>query len=137
MVYVHRFAYYDVGLNVYAVCFKSIDFFLNEGFGQPEFGYSVYEDAARKVKGFKYSHLIALFGEVASARETRRPRADDGDFMTVRCGDLQFPRKISIVVIGDKAFKPADADGLEFYAESAFAFALGFLGAYPSADGGE
>ena len=137
LVHGKRSAYHDVCFYVNAQSFQPFHFARDYCLGQTEFGYAVYEHAARRVESFEHRHLISLARKVARARQSARTRSDDSHFMTVGRGTYRAVANVGVVRVCGKAFQSAYADRLELYAESAFGLALRFLRAYPAAYGGK
>ena len=72
------FAHHHVGFELDAHAAQVVDFFLHDGFGQPELGNAVDEHAAQLVQRLKDAYAMALLDEIACCREPRRTAAHDG-----------------------------------------------------------
>ena len=126
-----------VGFHINAHGGQVVNFLLNNCLGQTEFGNTVNKNTACGVQSFVNGDFIALLGKVARAGKA-------GGAGTYNCNAVAVGRRsfgsfggMSVMPIGNKAFKSADADGFAFDAANALAFALEFLRTYPAADCGQ
>ena len=69
------FSYNNIGFNVNTHCNKVFNLFADDGFRQTEFRNTVNQNAACGMKRLKNGYLIALFGKVSGAGQSRRSGA--------------------------------------------------------------
>ena len=89
------------------------------------------------MKRLEHRDRIPPARKLARTAQPGGTRADDGDPQPVCFRALQGGIRIRIVMIGDKAFQPADGDGFALFAADTFPFALLFLRADSAAHRGK
>jgi hypothetical protein len=134
----HRLADDDVGLEFDPHAAEVVDFALDDFFGEAELGDAIDEHAADLVQRLEDGDGVALLDEVAGAAQPGRSAADDGDLLSRnRSARRQADLAGAAFVVGHETFNVADRQWGEALGEDAGPFALVFLRADASGDGGE
>lgn len=130
---------HHIGHDLHAQFLQLLDFVLDDGLGQTEFGDAVHEHPAHLVEGFEQRHVIAQFGQVPGGGEAGRSAPHHGHFDAV-LGCQAFFHDIRARFPGPvrhEPFQTADGHRFSLDAQDAVFFALVFLGAHPAAHGGQ
>src|SRR5699024_2733494 len=94
-----------------------------------------YQYAAQFMKCFKYCNFVSKLCKIAGTGKSGRAGTDHCNFVSVGLlGFLRFDIMLQSIV-SNKSFQLTDRYRFSLDTADTFAFALGFLGTYTSADG--
>ena len=116
-----------------------IHFFLHDRLRKTEFGNAVDKNAARHVERLVNRHVVSEFRKIPRTGKPCGTGTDHSHFVSVRRNGCRFFGRVHIMIIRDKSFQSADADGFaaRLDAAGALAFALRFLRTDAAADRGQ
>ena len=139
LVHGQGFADDHVGLDFHPQLPESLHLPGHDGLGQTEFRNAVDQHAAGGMQGFEHRDPEPLLGQIPGAGEPGGAGADDGHAVAVGGRSLGLFLGVGVMPVRHEALQPADAHGIHFGPgmQGALAFALGFLGTDPAADGGQ
>ncbi len=89
------------------------------------------------MKSFEYRHFIAASCEVTGTGKTGRTGTDDGDFVPVSHGFIDWGDTVLHMVISDEALQTADRNGLAFDGSDTLRLTLILLWANATANSGQ
>src|SRR5579862_2586368 len=126
-----------VGLELNAHFTHVIELFADDLLGQAEFRDSINEHPAEFVQSLEHAYLVPLLNKIAGNREAGRTTAYDCNFFARGRNVGNDVSSHALLVVGNKALQIADSEGLHFFREQTLAFAVIFLRADASGNGGQ
>ena len=112
IVVADRLTYDAVRDELHAHLSQSVDLHLHDAIRQTELGNAVLQHTADLVKRLKDGHVIAALGHVASKRQPRWARSDDGDLNALRWRTLRDSYLSTLaLIVGSEALQVTDGHG--------------------------
>ena len=114
-----------------------VDLTVHNTLGQAELGDAIDKHATEAVQRFEDHNSMTLARDVDGARQASRPRPHDGYLLAGGLSAVERTRAARKLVVADVPLKAANRHRLALLREDARLLALDFLGADPTAYGGE